>query len=76
MVEMRKEELDECMQTIWMLWCNHVEDSGHERKADGISSNLMSENGLLNAPAEVLQMLAQALEVGYVVAVSQVEGDR
>lgn len=72
MAHVTREELEECVRAIGDLWDNEVAGSGHERTAGQASTNLMSGSGLLYVPTEVIQMLTQAIEVGYATALKAV----
>ncbi|MFE5868759.1 hypothetical protein ACFQ6V_08905 [Streptomyces roseifaciens] len=66
-----KEQLDELIQVVANLHIATVRDED-ARVASEAAANLCSGTGFLNAPMEVLQMFAQAIEVGYAAALHDV----
>lgn len=73
MADVSSEELDDCVQRIGGLWAIEVGGSGYERAAGEVAANLMSGSGLLYAPSEILNMLREAMEIGYAAALKSVE---
>ena len=74
MIDATSTEIAECVRAIRALWDNTVDGSGCERAAREASANLMSESGLLYVPPEAIQMLTEAIEVGYATAGRSVDG--
>lgn len=73
MAEVSNEDISECAERVSILWGVEVSGSGHERSASEAAANLMSAGGFLYEAPALLDMLTQAIEVGYAAALKAVE---
>ncbi|MBB4931342.1 hypothetical protein F4561_002162 [Lipingzhangella halophila] len=67
-------KIEACAEALTVMWDNEVGHSEHTRRASEAAENLMSGGGtdLLYAPAEIVRMLTQAIEIGYTTALTDV----
>jgi hypothetical protein len=72
MADITRKTVDEWVELIAQLHNNVATDPGDEREAARAAANLWSGFGCLDAPTDVLRMFVQAIEVGYMTALSDV----
>lgn len=67
-----EEEVGGWVEAIADLHASTAREPGDMRAAEEAAANLWSGYGYQNAPAEVLRMLVQAIEIGYMAALHDV----
>ncbi|MEV4672138.1 hypothetical protein AB0K34_10845 [Actinomadura sp. NPDC049382] len=76
MAEVSGRDVEVISRAIANVWAIEVEGSAHERAADEAALNLRSGSGIAYHPSEPLEMLSQAMGIGYILAVKKVQEGR
>jgi hypothetical protein len=69
-------EIDEWIDSVRRMYYGEISDTDCWGPAGNAVADLMSGWGMINAPLEVLEMIRQALEVGYATALEHVRDGR
>jgi len=65
-------EVDEWIDSVRRMYYGEISDPACWRPAEKAAANLMSGWAMIHAPLAVLEMIQQALEVGYAAALEHV----
>ncbi|MCD0451757.1 hypothetical protein LO762_21540 [Actinocorallia sp. API 0066] len=70
-----KSGLDDCVELMATMWTSEVAGHTHERQARHAAAMLLSGSGITgtDATAEMIELLDEAIQVGYIAALKEVE---
>lgn len=75
MTEPTNAGLNDCVELVAAMWTHEVANHTHERQARHAAAMLLSGSGIIGtqATAEMIELVEQAIQIGYAAALKDVE---